>query len=131
MTDVTRKDALTRIMRDPSQGRREERAIPSRKWLLTCWVLFGCCLLGLVAAATSFAIFNARERVLSSNERELQNLAFVLAARANGVFQSVGTVERDLVARIEYTLRTTDGDARALSSGEVQTLFADRQVGLP
>ena len=119
MTDVTRMHAFTRITCDQSSGRRDERAIPSRKWLLTCWILFGCCLLGLVAAATGFAIFNSRERALVSTERELQNLAFVLASRANGVFQALGLVEGDLLVRIQYALRNDGDDALALASAEV------------
>ena len=130
MADVTRIQALTQVMRDRPHGRRDERAIPSRRWLLTCWALFGCCLLALVAVATGFAIFNSRERALGSAERELQNLAFVLATRANGVLESISTVERDLLARLQSTLRSSGEDQRALASSEVHTLLGDRLVGL-
>src|SRR5690242_6570064 len=97
MFGVTRKHAITTIDRAGSAHRARERAVPSRRWLFTSWVAFGCCLLALVAVATGYVIFNARERALDTAQRELQNLAFVLAARTNGVFDAVSSVEKDLV----------------------------------
>src|SRR5947209_20130204 len=132
MINVTRLYAITKRDRGGLAGRARERAVPSRRWLVTSWAIFGGCLLALVAAATGIVIFNARERALETAQQELQNLAFVLAAPANGVFDAVTGVEKDLVGRIElYYLRSSEDFTQVASRYEIRTLLQDRKVGLP
>ncbi|MBV8840619.1 MAG: EAL domain-containing protein [Alphaproteobacteria bacterium] len=132
MFGVTRKHAITTSDRAESAHRARERAVPSRRWLVTSWAIFGGCLLTLVAIATSYVIFSARERALDTAQRELQNLAFVLAARANGIFDAVTSVEKDLVGRIElYSLRDGNDFAQVARRPEIRVLLQERKVGLP
>src|SRR5690242_10153785 len=129
---VTRNHAITKGDRAGAAHRARERAVPSRRWLVTSWATFGGCLLALVAVATGYVIFNARERALDTAQRELQNLAFVLAARTNGVFDAVSSVEKDLIGRIElYSLRDGNDFAGIARRPEIRVLLQERKVGLP
>jgi len=132
MFNVTRRDAVTKGDRAGSAHRARERAVPSRQWLVTCWAIFGCCLLALVAIATGYVIFNTRERALETAQRELQNLAFVLAARTDGVFDAVSSVERDILGRIAlYSLRDGNDFAQVARRPEIREQLQERKVGLP
>src|SRR5215467_7185808 len=132
MFGVMRRHAITNGDRAGSAHRARERAVPSRRWLVTSWAIFGCCLLALVAVATGYVIFNARERALDTAQRELQNLAFVLAARTDGVFDAVSSVERDILGRIElYSLRDGNDFAQIARRSEIRVLLQERKVGLP
>jgi diguanylate cyclase (GGDEF)-like protein/PAS domain S-box-containing protein len=85
-----------------------------------------------IIAGTAGMIFNERERVLANEERELQNIALVLAAQVDRVFEAAERVQVDLVERIGALGITSSEDfTRRMSGHDVYQMLRDKIVGLP
>src|SRR5437588_6618297 len=68
------------------------------------WVSGGIGLIAVIALGTAAAIRTAHENTVSLAQRELQNMAFVLAARANSEFDAIQRVQSNLIERLEQGL---------------------------
>lgn len=103
-----------------------------RPQLLRWWILFGTCLIAVIAFGTTVAILGARERAIGLAQRELQNLAFVLAAKANSGFEAIEQVQKNLVARIHSAEIASIEDFESKFSGfDVHAMLKDKRLGLP
>src|SRR5947209_18770034 len=69
----------------PEAGRAPRAA---SRW----WICGGAGLIAIIALGTAGAILTAHRNAVALAQRELQNMAFTLAARANDEF---GAIERD------------------------------------
>src|SRR5881392_562747 len=68
------------------------------------WISGGIGLVAIIALGTAAAILTAHGSAVSLAQRELQNMAFVLAARANSEFEAIERVQTNLIERIEENL---------------------------
>src|ERR1043165_10304841 len=99
-----------------------------RKW----WMLSGILLIGLIACASIAAILNSRERALTLAARELQNLAFVLAAQASATFETIDRVQANLAERIAAAgISSADEFEQRFSTLDAHLMLRDKHIGLP
>jgi diguanylate cyclase (GGDEF)-like protein/PAS domain S-box-containing protein len=95
-------------------------------------MLSGILLIGLIACASIAAILNSRERALTLAERELQNLAFVLAAQASATFETIDRVQANLAERIAAAgISSADEFEQRFSNLEAHLMLRDKHIGLP
>ena len=98
------------------------------KWLTLC----AATLIAAIVAATAGMIYTARERVLTNEERELKNIALVLAAQIDHVFEAAERVQIDLVERFRALGVTSSEDfERRMSGRDVHQMLRDKIIGLP
>ena len=89
-------------------------------------------LIAAVAFGTAAMIFNLRDRHLTGNERELRNVALVVAAQADRIFEATDRVETSLIERFaELGVATADDFERKMSGYPTHLLLKDKIVGLP
>jgi diguanylate cyclase (GGDEF)-like protein/PAS domain S-box-containing protein len=99
-----------------------------RKW----WILSGVVLVGLIACASIAAILTSREQALTMGERQLQNLAFVLAAQANTSFEIIDRVEANLAERIAAAgISSPEEFEQKFANLETHLMLKDKHLGLP
>src|SRR3954470_3185804 len=65
------------------------------------WISGGVGLVAIIALGTTTAILTAHRNAVSLAQRELQNMAFVLAARADSEFEAIERVQANLIERFE------------------------------
>ena len=77
-------------------------------------------------------IFNLRDRLVTDNERELRNIALVIAAQADRIFEAADRVETNLIEHFaELGVATSDDFERKMSGYRAHLLLKDKIVGLP
>src|SRR5262249_24370113 len=64
-------------------------------------VVCGVLLVAVEAAGAAIVLSNLRERALSDSERQLQNLAAILAEQTDHAFQAIDLVETNLIEQIQ------------------------------
>src|SRR3954471_23609368 len=123
---------------DPSQaagGAHSSMTAPEpRRGLETAsgwWVSRGSGVVETIARGTAAAILTAHRNAVSLAQRELQNMAFVLAARANSEFNSIERVQRNLVERLEQGLASPAHFERKFSGADVHEMLGEKRLGLP
>jgi diguanylate cyclase (GGDEF)-like protein/PAS domain S-box-containing protein len=95
-------------------------------------VLCAAALIGAVVLGTAGMIFNARERLLTNEERELQNIALVLAAQIDHIFEAAERVQIDMIERFRVLgISSSEDFERRMSSYDVHEMLRDKIVGLP
>jgi len=101
---------------------------PPRKW----WMLSGVVLVGLIVCASIAAVLMSRERALTLAERQLQNLAFVLASQATATFETIDRVQASLAERITAMGLSSPAEfERKFGNIETHMMLADKHLGLP
>src|SRR3954469_1665837 len=95
------------------------------------WISGGVGLVAIIALGTATAILTAHRNAVSLAQRELQNMAFVLAARANSEFDSIARVQSNLVGRLEEGLASPADFQRKFSGFDVHEILKERHLGLP
>ncbi|TMJ06214.1 MAG: EAL domain-containing protein [Alphaproteobacteria bacterium] len=110
------------IAGDSGRGLR----IPSR-W----WICGGIGLVAVIALGTAAAILTAHGNAVSLAQRELQNMAFVLAARANSEFEAIERVQINLIERVEENLASAEDFERKFSGNDVHRMLHEKHLGLP
>ena len=99
-----------------------------RQW----WVLSGIVLASLIACASIAAILSSRERALTLAERQLQNLAFVLASQATAKFETIDRVQASLAERIAASGPSSPEEfEERFANLETHLMLADKHLGLP
>ena len=95
-------------------------------------LVFGSLLLiALIVAATGFILFNLRDRVVADSERELQNVALVLAEQADRQFQAIELVQTALIERIQALgIASSEDFERQLSGRDVHLMLKEKIAGL-
>jgi diguanylate cyclase (GGDEF)-like protein/PAS domain S-box-containing protein len=96
--------------------------------LIVCGILLAVA----VATGTAFVLSNLRERALSDSERQLQNLAAILAAQTDHAFQAIDLVEMSLIEQMQVLGVVTDDDYRRKMSGDdVRQILKEKVANLP
>ena len=99
-----------------------------RRW----WILSGIVLVGLIVCASAAAILNSRERALTNAERQLQNLAFVLASQATATFETIDRVQASLAEQIAAAgIRSPEEFEQKFTNIETHLMLNDKHLGLP
>src|ERR1051325_5822224 len=99
-----------------------------RRW----WMLSGVVLVGLIVCASAAAILNSRERALTTAERQLQNLAFVLASHATTTFEIIDRVHESLAEQIAAAgIRSAEEFEQKFTNIETHLMLKDKHLGLP
>jgi diguanylate cyclase (GGDEF)-like protein/PAS domain S-box-containing protein len=107
-------------------------AVMRRPRLIGWWILCGFCLIAIIAVGTAMAILNSRDRALTLAQRELQNMAFVLAARTNSTFEIIERVHTNLIERIHSPgIASSEDFERKFSGFDVHLMLKDKHLGLP
>jgi len=96
------------------------------------FVFGGLLLVAAVAISTGFILSNLRSRALADSERELGNIALVLAEQTDRAFQALDVVQASLIERMQ-TLGITSSDdyERRMSSQDVHLMLKDKIASLP
>jgi hypothetical protein len=107
-------------------------ARPTRSRPITLLIVGGGALIAAIAIGTAAMIFDLRNRVLTDNERELQNIALVVAAQADRIFEAADRVETSLIEHFaELGVATSEDFERKMSGHSAHLLLKDKIVGLP
>src|SRR5256885_4145011 len=95
------------------------------------WISGGVGLIAVIALGTGAAILTAHRNAVSLAQRELQNMAFVLAARSNSEFQAIERVQTNLIERFEESLASPQDFERKFSGSDVHRMLKEKHLGLP
>src|SRR5436305_11831710 len=95
------------------------------------WIGGGVGLVAIIALGTATAILTAHRNAVSLAQRALQNMAFVLAARANSEFDAIERVQRNLIDRFEDGLASPGEFERKFSGSDVHAMLKEKHLGLP
>src|SRR5215216_4149888 len=116
----------TPIAGNPSIANRA-RVRPARL-LVICGVL----LTAAVTAGTGLILSSLRERAVVDSERELQNIALVLAEQADRAFQAVDLVQTSLIERMQALgIASSEDYERQMSGHDAHLMLKDKIGGLP
>src|SRR5690242_10397245 len=101
-------------------------------WPITTLVLCGVLLIAGVAAGTTFLSSQFRDHALANSERELRNVALVLAEQSDRTLQAIALVENGLFDHERAdTIRSPADFDRLMSGRERQIMLKDKINGLP
>jgi diguanylate cyclase (GGDEF)-like protein/PAS domain S-box-containing protein len=95
------------------------------------WISGGISLVAVIALGTAAAILTAHRNAVSLAQRQLQNMAFVLATKASSEFQAIERVQTALIDRIEERLGSPEDFERKFSGNDVHTMLKEKHLGLP
>jgi diguanylate cyclase (GGDEF)-like protein/PAS domain S-box-containing protein len=105
---------------------------PARSRAVQLLVLCGLLLASAILAGTSFIVASLHHRVLADNERELRNLALVLAEQADRTFQALEVVQTSLIERSQALgVSSSDDYRREMSGYDVHVMLKDKIQSMP
>ncbi|HVX91912.1 MAG TPA: EAL domain-containing protein [Xanthobacteraceae bacterium] len=111
-----------------------ERLAPRRSglWPITTLISCGFLLVAGVALVTTVLVTEFRTRALANSERELRNVALVLAEQSDRTLQALALVESSIVERARaYSIASPAEFERAMSGETVHAMLKDKINGLP
>jgi diguanylate cyclase (GGDEF)-like protein/PAS domain S-box-containing protein len=95
-------------------------------------VFCGLLLVAAVAISTGFILSNLRSRALADSEREVRNIALVLAEHTDRAFQALDLVQTSLIDRMQTLgISSIDDYERQMSSHDVHLMLKDKIASLP
>lgn len=107
------------------------RTSTGRPWPVGVTIAGGLALVALIIAATAAMVLHSRERALADGERELGNIALVLAEQMDRSFQALDLVQRSVQDKIYALGISSPDDFRArMSSAEMLDLLREKAGGL-
>jgi hypothetical protein len=110
-----------------NDGRAKPRSGPVRL-VITAGIL----LIAAIAVSITALVYELRGRALLDRERELTNIAFVLADQADRRFQAVELVQDSLIERMGTIGISSREDFESKMSGhDVHLMLRDKVSGLP
>jgi hypothetical protein len=96
------------------------------------FIICGLLLAMAVAISTGFILSNLRSRALADSEREVGNIALVLAEHADRAFQALDLVETSLIERMQALgIASSDEYERQMSGLDVQLTLKEKIASLP
>ena len=94
-------------------------------------ILCGILLIVAIAVGTGIMLSNLRSRALTENERELQNIAFILAEQMERDFGAVESVQTNLIERLRaFGIASSEDYERKMSGYDSHLVLKDKVVGL-
>jgi PAS domain S-box-containing protein len=95
-------------------------------------VFCGMLLVAAVAISAGLILSNLHSRALADSERELENIALVLAEQIDRTFQALDLVQTSLIERMKTLGITSTGDyERQMSSQDIHLTLKDKIASLP
>jgi diguanylate cyclase (GGDEF)-like protein/PAS domain S-box-containing protein len=95
-------------------------------------VFCGLLLVAAVAVSTGLILSNLRSRDLADSEREVRNIALVLAEHTDRAFQALDLAQTGLIERMQTLgIESTDDYERQMSSHDVHLMLKDKIASLP
>jgi PAS domain S-box-containing protein len=89
-------------------------------------------LVAAVAISAGLILSNLHSRALADSERELENIALVLAEQIDRTFQALDLVQTSLIERMKTLGITSTGDyERQMSSQDIHLTLKDKIASLP
>src|SRR5450759_1238089 len=96
------------------------------RWIILCGVL----LIVAIAVVTGLMLSNLRSRALTECEREIKNIALVLAKQMERDFDAVVSVQTSLIERIRALgIASSEDFEQKLSNYNTYLLLKDKVVG--
>jgi PAS domain S-box-containing protein len=96
------------------------------------FVSCGLLLIAAVVVSTWIIVSNLRSRDLADRERELTNVALVLAEQTSRTFQALDTVQSGIIERMQTLgIASAEDYERRMSSREVHFMLEDKAASLP
>jgi PAS domain S-box-containing protein len=106
--------------------------IPWRNRPIRNIILCGLLLIAMIAVGTSIMVTNFRNRELADNERELKNVALIVAEQTDRSFQSLELVLTSVIERMQSLgIASSEDFERQMSSQDVQLMLKDKISALP
>ena len=95
-------------------------------------IVCGIALVAAIVLGTAITIFNSRDRALAGRERELQNIALILADQTDRVFEAAERVQINLIERMQALgIGSGEDFERKMSGYDIHLMLKDKIVGLP
>src|SRR6266851_708863 len=89
-------------------------------------------LITAIAAGTSILLFHFRDRALADSERQLSNIALILAEQSDRSFQAVEVIQKSLIEQMQSRGSISSDDyERQMSGQDVHLMLKERISGLP
>src|SRR5437899_530381 len=105
---------------------------PARSRAVQLLVLCGLLLASAIWAGTSFIVASLHNGVLADNERELRNLALVLAEQTDRTFQALEVVQTSLIERSQALgVASSEDYRREMSGHDIHVLLKDKIQSMP
>ena len=99
---------------------------------ITLLIVCGIALVAAIVLGTAITIFNSRDRALAGRERELQNIALMLADQTDRVFEAAERVQINLIERMQALGIASGEDFEQKMSGfDIHLMLKDKIIGLP
>jgi diguanylate cyclase (GGDEF)-like protein/PAS domain S-box-containing protein len=115
-------------------ARATRAAVKSEKPIVPIRLTIACAVLlsVIVVSGSGFLLVNIRNRIRAVNERDLSNMALVLAKQIEQFFTTVETVQAGLIEDTKALGAINAADSeRLLSSHEVYLKLRDKVAGMP
>ena len=99
---------------------------------ITSLIVCGIALVAAIVLGTAITISNLRDRALAGRERELQNIALMLADQTDRVFEAAERVQINLIERMQ-ALGIASGEdfEQKMSDFDTHLMLQDKIIGLP
>ena len=124
--------AAARLSASPTSSEHPAAPRAARSRPITLLIVGAGVLIAAIAVGTAAMVFNLRNRVVTDNERELQNIALVVAAQTDRIFEAAERVQTNLIEHFaELGVTTSDDFERKMSDRSAHLLLKDKIVGLP
>jgi len=109
-----------------STGKRRFR---SARWaVLSCGVV----LIAAIVSGIAIAILSLHDRELAHTEREMKNIALILAANTNNTFEKIERVQTSLIETIlQFGVASSDDFEHKMSSYDLHLKLKDKTLSLP
>jgi PAS domain S-box-containing protein len=96
--------------------------------VVACSALLGC----VIIAATASVIINLHSQMVTDTERELRNMALVLAEQIDHSFESIALVQSGLIERMDRLGILSEGKLQGyMASRDAHLMLKDAINGLP
>jgi diguanylate cyclase (GGDEF)-like protein/PAS domain S-box-containing protein len=117
---------------EPAAAARPATPRKARSRPITLLVAGAAALIAAVASGTALMILNLRDTALTDSQRELRNIALVLAAQTDRIFEAAERVQIGLIERFEARgIASSEEFEHNLSGYDVHLMLKDKIVGLP
>jgi diguanylate cyclase (GGDEF)-like protein/PAS domain S-box-containing protein len=105
---------------------------PKHSAPIRLFILCGLLLVAAVAISTGLILSNLHSRALADSERELGNIAFVLAEQTDRAFQALDVVQTGLIERMQALgITSSDDYERRMAGQDVHLMLKDKIASLP
>jgi len=100
-------------------------------WPIRLLIFFGTLLIGITISSAVILIFNVRNRALVDNERELKNIALILAEQTDRAFQALELVQTSVIENIKARdINSSEDYEQKMSGHDIHIILKNKISGL-